>query len=170
MAQAELESTAQEFRLDRTDRDFERTREIQQLLVEIEKQRMAIADRKALLAADESELVGHEAKLEAARQLRRNPNAAAISKFDYQDVVIAHNAVVGRIQGHKDYLKTADGVLKEQQALLARQEPAAVADVERALLPLRATVEFQKARIEELEAQLKLLTVRADHGSHHSDL
>jgi multidrug resistance efflux pump len=31
MAQAELESTAQEFRLDRTDRDFERTREIQQL-------------------------------------------------------------------------------------------------------------------------------------------
>jgi multidrug resistance efflux pump len=166
MAQAELESTAQEFRLDRTDRDFERTREIQQLLLEIEKQRMAIAERKALLKADESELIGHEAKLEAARQLRSNPNAAAISKFDYQDVVIAHNAVVGRIKGHKDYLSTADAVLTEQQALLARQEPSAGADVERALSPLRATVEFQRARIEELNAQLKLLTVRAPITGH----
>ncbi len=174
MAQAELESTAQEFRLDRTDRDFERTREIQQLLLEIERQRMAIAERKSLLQADEYELRGHEAKLETARNLRNPARRAtgagstgvAISNFDYQDVQIAHDAVAGRIQGHKDYLTAADAVLKEQQALLARQEPAAVADVERALLPLRATVEFQKARIEELEAQLKLLTVRAPITGH----
>ncbi len=87
MAQAELESTAQEFRLDRTDRDFERTREIQQLLLEIERQRMAIAERKALLKADERELVGHEAKLRScAESSQQRPDAAAISKFDYQDV------------------------------------------------------------------------------------
>ncbi len=54
---------------------------------------------------------------------------------------------------------------------LAQQEPAAVADVERALLPLRATVEFQKAahRGTGSSAQVAYGS-SADYRSHHSDL
>jgi multidrug resistance efflux pump len=173
MATAELESTAQEFRLERSDRDFERTREIQQLLVEIEKQRLGIAERKSLLEADQYELAGHKAKLETARNLRNparrgssNATAPAISTFDYQDVQIAHDAVEGRIRGHEDYLREAQAVLKEQRERLGRQEPAAVADVERALLPVRASIAFQEARLGELEIQRELLTIRAPISGH----
>jgi len=158
-AQGELVAAEEELKADLDDRRFERAREANQLAVEIERRRLQIAERQALLAEDLMELEREQEKATIADEMaaRRTP---LITKLEHLEIQRLRDVAQSRIAGHRKFITEADNSLRDALARLERHTPAEVANATRIIQPLRATIAYQEARIRELEVQLDALEIR----------
>jgi multidrug resistance efflux pump len=159
-AKGEVAAAEEDARTDLDDREFERFREANELLAEIERRKMAIAERNALLIEDTMEAHGEQKKVDIADQAARK-NPLLIAKIDDLEYRRLRDVAQARIEGHEKYIAEAGATLADLQARLARHTPAVVADKARILQPLQATVAYQEARIREFEAQLDAYVIRS---------
>jgi multidrug resistance efflux pump len=164
-AKGELAAAEEDARTDLDDRQFERFREANELLAEIERRQMAIAERKALLIEDQMELRGEQLKVDVADQASVR-NAQLIARIDDLEYRRLRDVAKARVAGHEKYIADAEAVLRDAQKRLARHSPAVEADTQRVLQPLHATVAYQEARIREFEVQLDALVIRAPISGH----
>jgi biotin carboxyl carrier protein len=159
-AKGELDAAEDEFHTTQNDREFERSRETRQLAVDIEKLRLDIADRKALLAADRMELARQQQRLDVVDSVMAK-NPLLMNQLDTLEVQRLRDVAKERIDGYERYIASAEMQLQSALKRMEQQTPVAKADLERVLGPLRATVAYQEARIQELEVIRQGLEVRS---------
>jgi multidrug resistance efflux pump len=158
-AKGELAAAEEELRTELDDRRFERYREANQLAVEIERRRLQIAERQALLAEDLMQLEREQAKAVVADELaaRKSP---LITRLEHLEIQRLRDVAQSRIAGHRKFIADIEASLKDARARLDQHTPAEVADATRVIQPLRGTIAYQEARIKELQVQLAALEIK----------
>jgi multidrug resistance efflux pump len=159
-ARGELVASEEEFGTTQDDREFERSREARALAVDIENRRLQIADRKTLLAADRIELERQQQRLDVVDRLMAR-DTRLMSQLDTLEVQRLRDVAMERIKGHEEYIAAAEGLLQSAVSRLNQQTAAVKADIDRVLGPLRAAIDYQDARIRELEVILQGLEIRS---------
>ena len=159
-AKGEVAASEEEFRTTQDDRQFERYREARQLAIDIEKRRLDIADRKTLLAADQMELERQQQRLDVVEKLKTK-DTRLMSDLDALEIRRLRDVAKERIAGHQQWIAEAEPLLKSAVARYNRQTAPVKADIDRVLGPLRAAIEYQAARVRELEVTLPALEIRS---------
>jgi multidrug resistance efflux pump len=161
-AKGELAAAQEEFYTTLDDREFERSSEARRLANEVETRRLAIADRKALLIAAEMELKRQQERYNVVEQAqRKSKSGPLISDIDAIEIQRLRDVAQETVRGHKGYIAQAERELKFAVERLGQQTPTVKADINRVLDPLRGTIAYQQARIDELEVLRKALVIRA---------
>jgi multidrug resistance efflux pump len=159
-ARGELAAAEEEFRTTQDDRAFERYREARELAVDIENRKLAIAERKALLVEDQMELERQRQRTDVVDRLMAK-DTRLMSELDTLEIERLRDVAMQRIKGHQQYIASAEALLKSAVERYNRQTAPVKADLDRVLNPLRATIDYQLARIRELEAILPALEIRS---------
>ncbi|MEX2141193.1 MAG: hypothetical protein WD894_18150 [Pirellulales bacterium] len=159
-ARGELAAAEEEFRTTQDDREFERLREARELAIDIENRRLEIADRKTLLAQARMELARQQPRLEVVDRLMAK-DTRLMNELDTLEVRRLRDVAQATIEGHEQYIAAAEALLASAVARQNRQTTAVKADLDRVLNPLRAALEYQSARIRELEVILPALEIRS---------
>jgi multidrug resistance efflux pump len=159
-ARGELAAAEEEFRTTQDDREFERSREARELAVDIENRRLDIADRKTLLASARMELERQQQRLDVVDRLMAR-DTRLMSELDTLEIRRLRDVAMESIKGHEQYIATAEALLQSAVSRLNQQTATVKADLGRVLDPLRSTIEYQEARIRELEVILQALAVRS---------
>ena len=159
-ARGELAAAEEEFRTTQDDREFERFREARELAIDIENRKLEIADRKTLLAEDQMELERQRQRTDVVDRLMAK-DSRLMSELDTLEIQRLRDVAMQRIKGHQQYIASAEALLKSAIERYNRQTAPVKADIDRVLGPLRATIDYQMARIRELEVILPALEVRS---------
>ncbi len=162
-AKGDLVAIEETTRLEQSDRVFEHVSEARRLAVEIESRRLAIADRKALLATDRIDRLRQRERLDLIDDLIQR---RVMSKFEHLEFQQLHDVVVKRIKGHEAFLTEADLLLTTALQRIQHYSPAETSDAAKLLQPVRAELALQEARLRELELQRELLEIRAPISGH----
>ncbi len=157
-AKLELKAKLEDLRLDRQDREFDRTTEARRLAVEIEQRRLDIASRKGELTADKIELERELEKLKVADELMAKK---AISRIDYLEYERRRDVVQERIRGHEEFLAEARLQLQSAQQRMDQHSPTESATAADLVAPFHAAIGVQEARLAELELQREALDIRS---------
>ncbi len=159
-ARGELAAAEEEFRTTQDDREFERFREARELAIDIENRKLEIADRKTLLAEDQMELERQRQRTDVVDRLMAK-DTRLMSELDTLEIERLRDVAMERIKGHQQYIASAEALLKSAVERYNRQTAPVKADIDRVLDPLRATIEYQTARIREFEVILPALEIRS---------
>jgi multidrug resistance efflux pump len=159
-ARGDLAAAEDEFHTTQDDRLFDRFREARQLAVDIENRRLEIADRKTLLAADQIELERQQQRLDVVDKLMAK-DTRLMSELDTLEIRRLRDVAKERIVGHQQYITSAEALLKSALARYSRQTAPAKANIDKVLDPLRAAIEYQDARIRELDIIRQRLEIRS---------
>jgi multidrug resistance efflux pump len=159
-AKGEVAAAEEEFHTTQDDRQFERYREARELAIDIENRRLEIADRKTLLATDLMELERQQQRLDVVEKLKAK-DTRLMSDLESLEIRRLRDVAKERIAGHQQWIAAAEPLLKSALARYNRQTAPVKADVERVLGPLRAAIEYQAARVRELEVILPALEIRS---------
>lgn len=159
-AKGEVAAAEEEFHTTQDDRQFERYREARELAIDIENRRLEIADRKTLLATDLMELERQQQRLDVVEKLKAK-DTRLMSDLDSLEIRRLRDVAKERITGHQQWIASAEPLLKSALARYSRQTAPVKADIERVLGPLRAAIEYQAARVRELEVILPALEIRS---------
>lgn len=159
-ARGELVAAEHEFHTTQDDRQFERSREARELAIDIENRRLEIADRKTQLAADRVELERQQQRLDVVDRLMAR-DTRLMSELDTLEIQRLRDVAMERIKGHEQYITAAEALLASAVERLNQQTAAVRADLDRVLAPLRAAIDYQNARIRELEVTLQGLEIRS---------
>ena len=159
-AKGEVAAAEEEFHTTQDDRQFERYREARELAIDIENRRLEIADRKTLLATDLMELERQQQRLDVVEKLKAK-DTRLMSDLDSLEIRRLRDVAKERITGHQQWIAAAEPLLKSALARYNRQTAPVKADIERVLGPLRAAIEYQAARVRELEVILPALEIRS---------
>lgn len=159
-ARGELAAAEEEFQTTQDDREFERSREARALAVDIENRRLDIADRKTLLASARMELARQQQRLDVVERLMAR-DTRLMSELDTLEIRRLRDVALESIKGHEEYISTAEGLLQSALSRLSQQTAVVKADLARVLDPLRGAIEYQEARVRELEVTLEALTIRS---------
>jgi multidrug resistance efflux pump len=158
-AKGELMAAEEEFRTTQDDREFERMAEARRLAMDVEGRFLAVVERRALLAADEMELMRQQERLAVASR-RSDDNRLLMAQLDVLEIQRLRDVAAERIKGHKEYIAQAEAELRPARQRLTEQNPLIKADIDRVLNPLRAAIAYEEARIRELELQRQALEIR----------
>jgi multidrug resistance efflux pump len=159
-ARGELAAAEQEFHTTQDDRTFERMREARELAIDIENRRLDIADRRALLTAARMELERQQQRLDVVDRLMAR-DTRLMNELDTLEVRRLRDVALETIKGHEQYIASAESLLKSALARYKQQTAPVKADLEQVLGPLRAAIDYQSARIKELEVILPALEIRS---------
>ncbi len=159
-ARGELAAAEQEFHTTLDDRTFERMREARELAIDIENRRLDIADRKALLTAARMELERQQQRLDVVDRLMAR-DTRLMNELDTLEVRRLRDVALETIKGHEHYIASAEALLSTALARYKQQSAPVKADLDQVLGPLRAAIDFQSARVKELEVILPALEIRS---------
>jgi multidrug resistance efflux pump len=159
-AKGEVAAAEEDFHITQDDREFERYREARELAIDLENRRLEIADHKTLLAEDLMELERQQQRLDVVEKLKAK-DARLMSDLDALEIRRLRDVAKERIAGHQQWIASAEPLLKSALARYNRQTAPVKANLERVLGPLRATIEYQAARVRELEVILPALEIRS---------
>jgi multidrug resistance efflux pump len=159
-ARGELAAAEQEFHTTQDDRTFERMREARELAIDIENRRLDIADRKAQLVAARMELERQQQRLDVVDRLMAR-DTRLMNELDTLEVRRLRDVALETIKGHEQYIASAEALLNSALARYKQQTAPVKADLEKVLGPLQAAIEYQSARIKELEVILPALEIRS---------
>jgi multidrug resistance efflux pump len=159
-AKGEVAAAEEEFHTTQDDRQFERFREARELAIDIENRRLEIADRKTLLATDLMELERQQQRLDVVEKLKAK-DTRLMSDLESLEIRRLRDVAKERIAGHQQWIASAEPLLKSALARYSRQTAPVKANVDRVLDPLRAAIEYQAARVRELEVILPALEIKS---------
>jgi len=129
-----------------------------QLEQTIERLRLDIQDRKTLIQADEVELARLEEKYDAVEKLYQQ---GVESRLALVNIKSQRDVIQKRLEGNREALKEALDQMAACEERLRRYRLTQAAEMEKILAPLKAAVEAQKKRIEEVQLQIENLLIRS---------
>ena len=132
--------------------------EARRLTLDIERLRLDVLDRKALIETDQIELSRLNEKYQAIKALF---DRGVESRLILVDVELQRDVVRQRIEGNQKCLEEAVAQKQACAERLAKYTGTELADLQTLLSPLRAAIATQEARIRELRLQVQLLEIRS---------
>jgi multidrug resistance efflux pump len=84
-----------------------------------------------------------------------------MNELDTLEVRRLRDVALETIKGHEQYIASADALLQSALARYKQQTAPVKADLEQVLGPLRTAIDYQSARIKELEVILPALEIRS---------
>jgi multidrug resistance efflux pump len=154
----ELQATDARERLQQEVRENGDLLETRRLAVDLERLRLAIVDRQALLSTDQIEAARFQELADATRILYEK---GLESRLMLVDIEMKRDVARQRLASNRTALAEAEA---QREACLARQgqfsgpEPA---DLALLLAPFRAALQTQEARIREVQLRIQALDVRS---------
>lgn len=156
--EAELEATRVEAGLDHVDRQQEHLRGITELACQVERYRLDIVDRQALIEEDRLELQRLDAQLNVMKRARPS---GMLTQTELVNAQAERNMIARLLEAHVATLRQAEA---NYNAAVSRQNsyPSLEApDVARLLAPIRASIGAAEGRVEEVRAQIDALEIRS---------
>lgn len=124
----------------------------------IEQLQLDIQDRKTLIRSDEVELDRLKEKYDAVEALYKQ---GVESRLELVNIKSQRDVIQKRLEGNREALAEAKQQLTQAQQRLGDCQLTEAAEMEKVLAPLRAAVEAQKKRIDEVRLQIENLLIRA---------
>ena len=106
------------------------------------------------------ELERQQQRLDVVEKLKTK-DTRLMSDLDALEIRRLRDVAKERIAGHQQWIAEAEPLLKSAVARYNRQTAPVKADIDRVLGPLRAAIEYQAARVRELEVTLPALEIRS---------
>lgn len=154
--QEELPAKEEEIRLTLQGMEQNQASQTRRLALDIERLRLDILDRKALIEADRIEFQQRSNIYDMFKRA-----GAAATDRELVEVELERNVVQERIRGNEKALKEAEEQLAATQKRATEQGAVQTPDIRKILAPLRAAVAVQERRMREIEQQIAMLEVRA---------
>jgi len=124
----------------------------------IEQLQLDIQDRKTLIRSDEVELERLKEKYDAVEALYKQ---GVESRLALVNIKSQRDVIQKRLDGNREALAEAEDQKKKCDERLAAYTLTEAAEMEKILAPLRAAVETQNKRIDEVKLQIENLLIRA---------
>lgn len=124
----------------------------------IEQLQLDIQDRKTLIQSDEVELARLEEKYDAVEALYKQ---GVESRLELVNIKSQRDVIQKRLEGNREALAEARQQLTQCQERLREYRLTQAAEMEKILAPLRAAIETQRKRIDEVRLQIENLLIRA---------
>lgn len=154
----ELIATAEEAKLEETERELDHRREGVRLAWELQTRRLSLLDRLTTIETDRVELRRLEMRLEYMEPLLKK---RAISELEVLDTRALRDTVAQRIKKAEQGLtETRKQLDLSSQRIDAFPEHVAVT-IDRLLSPIKAEIAVQESVVNELRVQIELLEIKA---------
>ncbi|HUT10023.1 MAG TPA: HlyD family efflux transporter periplasmic adaptor subunit [Thermoguttaceae bacterium] len=154
----ELDATEAQAMSDEYDRRHDHHRHATELACQIERYRLEVLNRRALIEENRIEVQRIGALLEYLEPLGGTPGDVALQIADYQ---LQHDLAAKRFEENTTAFHEAQ---EQWKAAVQRQKtnpPVETPDTDMLLAPIRASIGAQEALIRELEAEIDALEIRA---------
>ncbi|MBN2024904.1 MAG: HlyD family efflux transporter periplasmic adaptor subunit [Pirellulales bacterium] len=155
---AELEATQTETALDQADRQQDHLRRSTDLQYQVERYRLDVLDRQAVIEEDQLELTLLNSRLAVMKRAR---SAGMLTEAEIADVEAEHQRVTALWEAHTASLKQAQEDLEAAAERLKGYPPLEQPDVDKLLAPIRESIAAAEARAEEVRAQIDMMELRA---------
>jgi multidrug resistance efflux pump len=158
MMKADVAATEEQFRLEQQDRQFKTISEARVRADSVTRDRLEIANRRAMIAADKASLQGLKDAYEA---LRAAP-ASAVLKQDLFKARREYETVVDRLQSNTKGLVEAEQEFKlclERQKALQAVTPGG--DLVKMLEPKHAAIAVQEALLAQSQEKLRHIEIKS---------
>ena len=159
-AEKKLDATSARFAVNEEKNLLDRLREASRLARQVERYRLDALDRNVTIERDRVELQRREARLKYLQTVHQQDPVTVTDQmvFEYR---LMRDQLATRIE---ENIKAKD--LAEQLAAEATQRFAdlpgpIVAEMDKILAPVRAAIDVEEARMDELKVQIELLQIRA---------
>jgi multidrug resistance efflux pump len=158
VARKDIIALEAELKLADAQREQDRHYEIRRLTLDVEQIRLTILDHKTDLQA---ERINHQRLEEQVALAKRLFDRGAVTELDFVAKQNERDVAAERIKGYEALVKEAETQFAAAQERAGSLPPAAKADTEAALGPLRAKVLSREAMVRELEVQIREMVIRA---------
>jgi multidrug resistance efflux pump len=154
----EVAAAEEQLALEQLDREHDHNREAHRLAWQIQRHRLDVLDRRALIEADRVELMRLEERFSYMNRLR---GTTVVSELDLLDEQRQRDAIRKRIEENEKAWAEAEKQRTWAVERLQQFGALRTADEEKLLGPLEAAIAVQEARLKELHVQIDALQVRA---------
>ncbi len=156
--QLDLPAKEETLRIEQASRKDRQMDEARRLSINVETLQLAILQQKALLETDQVEYQGLQSRSDS---LRKAVEKGAATEREMAELTMHRDVVDQRIKGtQRSIVETTAQLVAAKERLASHADPAKV-DSDRILAPIRAAIETQKAKLEELQVQLQELDIKA---------
>lgn len=156
--EAELDATRVGTELDQVDRQHDHLRGMTDLACQIERYRLDMVDRQALVEEERLELQRLDAQLDIMKRAR---SSGMFTQIELANAQTERNMIARLIEAHMATLREAESnyntAVSRRDNYPALEEP----DVTQLLAPIRASIGAAEARVEEVRAQIEALEIRS---------
>jgi multidrug resistance efflux pump len=154
--QLELPAKEEEMRLDTQRLEQDHASQARRLALDIERLRLDLLDRKALIETDRIDVQRRASIYEMVKLM-----GPAATKRELLEVELARDVAQERMRGNEKALKEAEEQLAITQKRAADQTVVQSPEIKKVLAPLRAAITVQERRMRELDQQIASLEVRS---------
>jgi multidrug resistance efflux pump len=154
--QLELPARQESTRIDLLGLEQRQAEETRRLAVQVEDLELTILQLQAQLDADRVELARQQALFDMNERLAAT---GAASQRELLEAGLRRDVVAERVTGGTRALAEAQRQLAAARDRLARQPAAPTIEVDALLAPVRAQIDAQRARLEELGLQLQAVNI-----------
>jgi multidrug resistance efflux pump len=154
----ELPAKAEMLRIEQAARRDIQLDQARQLNIEVERYQLSILQQQAQLEADQVE---YQQQQTLCDMLRKHLDKGAAGETELAAAKLRRDVVDQRIKGTQRSIDATKQLLDKAKENLGTHADPAKADVDRILEPVRAAIETQRARLDELQVQLQALDIHA---------
>jgi len=133
-------------------------REVNRLTWQIERHRLDILDRRALIQADRIGLQRLDAQLGFLRPVYER---GVTTEMEFVNVKLQRDEIAERIEENRVALREAADQLKAARQRLKEHPPLQTAEAATLLAPFRDAITAQELRVRQLQLQIEALEIRA---------
>ncbi|MFI5380830.1 MAG: HlyD family secretion protein [Tepidisphaerales bacterium] len=156
--QLELPAKEEALRIEQAARKDRQLDEARRLSINVETLQLSILQQKAQLEADQVEYQRQQALCEI---IRKAVEKGVATDREMAEVTMHRDVVDQRIKGvQRSIVETTAQLVAAKERLGNHADPAKV-DSDRILAPIRAAIETQNARLDELQGQLQSLNIKS---------
>jgi multidrug resistance efflux pump len=154
----EVTAAEEQFALEQLDRQRDHEREVHRLGWQIQRHRLDVLDRQALIETDRVELMRLEERVSYLEQLR---GREAISELDLVDERMRRDTIQKRIEENEKALAEAEQQRDWAIERMKTYGALRTADVQKLVAPFEAAIAVQETRLEALSVQIDGLQIHA---------
>jgi multidrug resistance efflux pump len=154
----EIEAAAEQYALEQTEREHDHRREAYRLAWQIQRHRIDVLDRRALVETDRVELLRLEERVAA---LERAVPRGVIPELELVEQRLRRDRIRERMSRNRDAVAEAEDQRKDAVERFQEYPGMRTADMEKLLGPFEAALGVQEALLEGLSVQIDGLRIRA---------
>jgi len=157
-SRSEIAATASNIQLARSDVEQTAAIDLAELILDVQRQRLDIVDRRGVIETDRIELQRLSEEYDYVKRLHEQQ---AETDFVLRMAMLRRDVLARQITEHEQALSEADAQLAESMHLLEALPDQLDAELNVLLQPLRDAVDVHEAEMRELELRVGALQIRA---------
>ncbi len=159
-AEKKLDATSARVATDEEERRLDRLREASRLARQVERYRLDALDRNVTIERDRVELQRREARFKYMATVHQQDPVTVTDQmlFEYR---LMRDQLATRIKENIKAKDLAEQLAAEVTQRIADLPEPIVAELDKILAPVRAAIDVEEARMDELRVQVELLQIRA---------